>query len=83
MTHPLTNTRNTTREYNIFIAEAQAHIIDALIFKFTTMALLWFIDCGYHEITVISLWDRLGYTEKHLYQPELIELAKEIAWRRL
>lgn len=84
MEHSLTEYSGTERENNQFLAEYQAYIIDELITEFDALLTWWLVDCGYDENTVrIHRWSEVGAFELHLYPPELVKFARQVAWSRI
>lgn len=79
---PLNN--NSEREYNIYLAEEQAYIIDALITAFDETVTFWIADCGYDEYTVRTHhWFEIGLAERQLYAAPLVNFAKKVAWTHI
>lgn len=79
---PLNN--NSERECNIYLAEEQAYIIDALITSFDETVTFWIADCGYDEYTVRTHhWFEIGLAERQLHAAPLVNFAKKVAWTHI
>lgn len=80
----LENSTVDTREYNRVLAEHQVYIIDKLITRFDERITFWMVDCGHDEYTVrTQRWPEIGYMERHLYAPELVRFARQVAWTHI
>ncbi|EJX0633920.1 hypothetical protein ODD08_004001 [Salmonella enterica] len=84
MENKLTDNTTDTREYNRVLAERQAYIIDKLITRFDERITFWMVDCGHDEYTVrTQRWQEIGDMERHLYHPELVKFARQVAWTHI
>ncbi|EIZ8585550.1 hypothetical protein MQY53_003121 [Salmonella enterica subsp. enterica] len=84
MDNKLTDNTTDTREYNRVLAERQAYIIDKLITRFDERITFWMVDCGHDEYTVrTQRWQEIGDMERHLYHPELVKFARQVAWTHI
>lgn len=84
MQNKLTDNTADTREYNRVLAERQAYIIDKLIARFDERITFWLVDCGHDEYTIrTQRWQEIGDMERHLYSPELVRFARQVAWTHI
>ncbi|EAS1759747.1 hypothetical protein BH012_09980 [Salmonella enterica] len=84
MENKLTDNTIDTREHNRVLAERQAYIIDKLITRFDEQITFWMVDCGHAEGTIKRhRWSEIGDMERHLYAPELVKFARQVAWSHI
>ncbi|MCX8967316.1 hypothetical protein EHW66_20770 [Erwinia psidii] len=71
------------RKNNIFLAEHQVGMINALITRFEKYIIRWWVDYGYDKMTINYRGSETGDIDHHLYSPERAKFARDIPWKTI